>query len=275
MSGAFWIWALLALLGQEAPVETTTPSYPEVVRVLAIEARHVEGGTRYVDPSLDEVRELLESVPGNQFTEKGFFELEAHYGQEVEADLGGGYTLRFRPSELTELGGVVFECHIDLAEGARTVEALGVTGKATRGQGAVFRGLTLPEGELVVVLSIAKEEEEPGRRGSGGSGPESGGAAGGGAGSPGQVGAGDGAPENSDEESGLVPELQSRELAVEPEPLDETKESGQVHMDGQGSPPPDMATVEGILRALEEQDMAEQKSARGRRFDVVMKGDWW
>ena len=29
------------------------------------------------------------------------------------------------------------------------------------------------------------------------------------------------------------------------------------------------------VRALEEQDMAEQKDARSRRYDVVMKGDWW
>lgn len=275
MKGVHWVLALLALFGQDESVKTTTPTTPEVVRVLAIQARTVEGAPRYLDASLEVVRELLEKVPGNQFTEMGFFELEAHYGRDAVADLGGSYTLSFQPSELTELDEILFECHIDLTEGGRTVEALRVTGKAARGQGAVFRGLTLPEGELVVVMSIAKEEEESGRGGSGGSGQEQGGAGDGGASAPGEDGAGDGETNAPEEEPSTVPELQSRQLQIEAEPSEDSPEGGQTVAAGDGGVPPDRVTVEGILRALEEQDMAEQKSARGRRFDVVMKGDWW
>jgi hypothetical protein len=275
MKGVHWVLALLALFGQDESVKTTTPTTPEVVRVLAIQARTVEGAPRYLDASLEVVRELLEKVPGNQFTEMGFFELEAHYGRDAVADLGGGYTLSFQPSELTELDEILFECHIDLTEGGRTVEALRVTGKAARGQGAVFRGLTLPEGELVVVMSLAQAEDESGRGGSGGSGQEQGGAGDGGASAPGEDGAGDGETNAPEEEPSTVPELQSRQLQIEAEPSEDSPEGGQTVAAGDGGVPPDRVTVEGILRALEEQDMAEQKSARGRRFDVVMKGDWW
>ncbi len=275
MKGAHWILALLALFGQDDTVETTTPTTPEVVRVLAIQARTVEGAPRHLDASLEEVRALLEKVPGNHFTEAGYFELEAQYGQDAVADLGGGYAFSFRPSEMTELGEILFECHIDLKEGDETLEALRVTGKAARGHGAVFRGLKLPDGELVVVMSIAKEEEDAGRGGGGGRGQEGGGAGDGGAGSPGADGTSDGKTMAPEEEPSSVPELQSRERQIEPEPSEETAEGGQKVAVGNGAIPPDRATIEGILRALEAQDMAEQKNARGRRFDVKMKGDWW
>jgi hypothetical protein len=275
MKGIHWLLAILALFGQDDTAETTAPAVPELVRVLAIEARQVDGAPRHLDASLSGLGELLEKVPGNHFTEKGYFELEAHFGQEAVADLGGGYAFNFIASELTELGEIEFECHIDLTKDDRTVEALRVTGKAVRGQGAVFRGLTLPDGELVVVMSIAREEEESGRGGSGGSGQERGGAQGGGAGSPSEDGSGDGETKAPEERPSPVPELQSRQLQVESEPLDETTEGGATVAVGDGSPPPDMAAIEGILRALEEQDMAEQKNVRGRRFDVKMKGDWW
>lgn len=272
MRGMHLLLAMLTLLGQD---DTTETASPETVRVLAIEARQVDGAPRHLDASLSGLGELLEKVPGNQFTEKSYIELEAHFGQETVADLGGGYAFGFTASDVTELGEIEFACHIDLTEGDRTVEALRVTGKAVRGQGAVFRGLTLPQGELVVVMSIARADDPPGRGGSGGSGQERGGAEGGGAGSPGEEGAGDGDTKAPEERPSPLPELPSRQLQVEAEPLGETTERGGTVGVGDAAPPPDMAAIEGILRALEEQDMAEQKNARGRRFEVKMRGDWW
>jgi hypothetical protein len=37
----------------------------------------------------------------------------------------------------------------------------------------------------------------------------------------------------------------------------------------------DMETIEAILQNLEEKDRQEQKNARYRRSQVIIRGDWW
>lgn len=258
MNRALLCMGLIVLIGQ-APVEPPELPEAETVHVLAIQVREVTGGTRHVDPSLESLQELLTKVPGNHFSEIGFHEVEAPYGQDARVELGEGYTFTIRPTELTEDSEIVFECIIDLTERDSTVEALRVQGKAIRGEGAAFRGLALKEGEMMVIMSIAKAEEDSRGGGRGESGQD-------------REGAGDGFQKEERDPSPPVPVLESRA----PEPDRPAPPEGAVAVAGENAPAPaDRATIEGILRALEEQDMAEQKNARSRRYDVVFKGDWW
>jgi hypothetical protein len=268
------LFAVLSIFGQ-APEENATQPEAEVVRVLAVQVRDIAGASPHVDPSLESIQALLEKVPGNHFTELGFHEFDAPYGEDTSVDLGEGYAFAIRPTELNERGGIVFECHIDSTDADATVEALRVSGQAIRGQGAAFRGLRLAEGELLVIMSIAKAEDESSGGTSKGSGPSSeGGKGAGGKGVPGKDGAGDGQMEEEKTEP-VVPQLELR--AEEDDQEEDVPSSEDIMVEGRESTPlsPDRATIEGILRALEEQDVAEQKSARGRRYDIVMKGDWW
>lgn len=275
MNAPSLLLSLLLLLGQDTPVPSV-PESPEIVRVLAIEAREIPGAQRYVAHTLAPAKSLLEKVPGNHFTELGFHELTAYYGLAASADLGGGYTLLFQPNGLTEDGEVLFDCWIEVERAAGRVEALRVSGRAARGQGAVFRGLTLPQGEMVVIMNVARAEDPPssgGEPGSGGEGGEDGSGDGssGDAGTSGGSGAGDG---EAGKEAIVVPELPRR-----PEPDEEpaTPSNAVVVTGGpeDDGATPDLATMEGILRALDEQDLQEQRNRRSRRFDVVIQGDWW
>ena len=273
MSRVGMLMGLLSMLAQ-APPTPVAPSTPEVVRVLSIQGRQVDGAARYVAPSLAPLQHLLDQAPGNHFTEIGFHEIEVPYGQEGSVDLGGGgYTLWFGPTEYTEEGEVVFECHIDLKNGDKMVEALRVHGKVARGKGTAFRGLPLSEGEMMVVMSIARAEDHSGTSDSGAGGEENKGTGDGSAESHGREDIGNGPDGQGAEKVKLtpVPELESRNPVAPPEPPEApgTAASGAVPL------PTDMATIESILRALEEQDMQEQKNARRRRYDVVIRGDWW
>lgn len=273
MSTRVLLFTFLSLLGQ-ATEETATVPKSEVVRVLAIRVEDVAGAARHVEPSLEGVQEILAKVPGNRFTEMGFHEFDAPYGEDTGVELGEGYAFAIKPTELTEQGEIVFECHIDLTDGDGTVEALRVSGQAVRGQGAAFRGLRLIAGEMMVIMSIAKADEASDQGSSGGSGQSSqGGEGGGGKGEQGEDGAGDGQME--EEVEPVVPVLESRaEEKVKEESAPPSE--GIVVEEREATPlSPDKATIEGILRALEEQDMAEQKNARSRRYDIVMQGDWW
>lgn len=267
------LFSLLTMIAQ-APEEADTAAEAEVVRVLAIHVRDIPEASRHVDPSLASLQELLTKVPGNHFTEIGFHELEVPYGGEGRVDLGEGYGFTIRLSELTEQEEILFECHIDLTEGDGTVEALRVSGKAIRGQGAAFRGLSLDEGEMMVVMSIAQAEDDAGNAGSGGGGQRGEGGEGDGSrGEPGENGVGDGRTEEKEVEP-VVPVVPSP--PKENEDDDASPAEGFAVERGEGQPrSPDQATIEGILRALEEQDMAEQKNARSRRYDIIMRGDWW
>lgn len=276
MNALAMLLGLFSLLGQEA-TKPAAPTTSEVVRVLSIQARQVDGAARYLDPSLAPVRSLLEQVPGNHFKEIGFHEIKVAYGQEGSLDLGeGGYTFWFGPSKFTEAGEVVFECHIDLKDGDKTVEALRVNGKLARGKGTAFRGLPLSEGEMMVVMSIAREEEQSKTSDSGGSGDEGKGSGDGSGNAQGQEGTGNGpdGPGDEKKKGTPVPELESREPVPPPVRLEVPAVTGEITK-GEAPLPEDMSTIEGILRALEEQDMQEQKNSRNRRYDVVIRGDWW
>ena len=268
--------AVIGLFAQEAPEAPEAGASPEseVIRVLVLHATSEGREAVSLDPTLAPMRAWLSELPYDTFREAGFHEVEAPYGVDTGVAIDGRYTLYCLPREMTESGEVAFDAHIDVKDGDTVLEALRVSGQAARGHGITFRGLDRPGGELIVVLSVAKAAEGGGGAGrgqrasqEGSSGSGSDGTAGGGG-----AGGGDGAPPDSD-----TPDFA---LAGEERDEPESDTGGADSIPAESDDdmpelPPDLANVEGILRALEETDMREQENARSRRYEVIIRGDWW
>lgn len=274
---------LLGLIGQEAPegAAPETPAAPalapERVRILAIRATSEQRATPHFDPSLEPLENYLSALPWNTFREYRFEEVEAPYGVETTAPVDDRYQVTFTPSGMNDEDEVLFDASVNLTEAGETLEALAVSGRAARGHGIVFRGLGIPDGELIVVVSVA-EPPEPTQRGAGRDGEEqpSGDPAPGSAsaGSDSGGGSGQGGPgEDADEEPDWTLEAAPPEDEEAAEP--NVPEAAEGYADGDAPETPDTAALEAILRSLEEQDMREQKNARNRRYDVVIQGAWW
>lgn len=262
---------LIGLLGQAEP-EGGSPPAPEVIRVLAIHATNEGRQVPYLGPTLSPLEEYLTALPFDTFREAGYKQVDAPYNVDTAVPVNDRYTLHCTPRDLTDSGVVVFDAHIDVAERGRNIQALAVSGRSARGQGVVFRGLSMPAGELIVVMSVAKAPAPGGGAGGGNEGNDTSDGAGGqqDAGS----GGGAGGQENAGDETGDAG--MPMEEPQESEPGDDTGTPPASGFDDrEAPPPPDMANLEGILRALEEQDVREQEHARNRRFDVTFQGDWW
>ena len=263
---------ILALLGQADPGDAPS-SEPELIRVLAIHATSEGRASMKFDPTLAPLREYLTELPYDTFREVKFGEVEAPYGVDTAMPISERYAVHCIPLELNDAGEVVFDAFIQLTGDQGTVEALRVSGRAARGHGVVFRGLEMPSGELLVVLSIAKAQASGG--GGGGQGqranedPGSGDA---------REGDGEGGGDGQDGAQAGDTDP-STSVAEDPESEREgDADSGMARRYGvdEGLPlPPDLANVEGILNSLEEQDKREQESARNRRYEVIIRGDWW
>jgi hypothetical protein len=261
---------VVALLGQETPQEGAPPG-PEVFRLLTIHAQQEGRGQKVFDPTLSSLEEYLEKLPYDTFRETGFHELEAPYGADASVDLGHGYTFHGTPKAQTESGEVLFDARIELAEGESSLRALEVAGRAARGHGVVFRGLALPQGELIVVMSVAKAEEKGGGAGQGQQQSDQGGE-GSDHGQEGDGGEGSGQEDQTGEEE---PAADPQDAAPDVDEQPDASSDEERRNANETPVPPDLANVEAILRSLEEQDMREQKNARSRRFEVTVQGDWW
>lgn len=262
---------LSGLIGQ-GKTEAAKPAEQESVRVLVIHATDTGRGSLSFDPTLSPLQSLFEGLPYDTFREAGFHEVAVPYGAETAVSINERYVLHCLLREETEDGEVDFEIHIDLEAGEKDIEALRVTGMAAPGQGVFFRGLEMEEGELIVAFSIADGAGEGGGAGAGQG--EGQGAAGDGRGGPsnGRGRGQEGPSEDQDVPDRYMP------FDMQPEPDDDTEEEIDLPAlpgDTSGNLPPDLANVEGLLRALEEQDMREQQNARNRRYEVIIKGDWW
>ncbi len=267
----------LCLLGQKE-LEPTTPEEPERIRLLAIHGTDEGRSTMESDPSLAPVRDFLDTLPYDTYREVAYHEISIPYGEEASVRLGTIYSFHGRPMRLTDSGEVVLETHIDMKKDDQVVEALRVTGRAKRGHGMVFRGLSMPAGEMIVVMSVAEMPEEGG----------------------GQAGAGE-SQESSSSSSGNNPDQVAGESSgsgsgdsdvtptptEEPDPMPEEEEEdapeatlpppgdgGRVE-EGEEPLPPELANLEGILRALEEVDRREQAASRGHRGTTQFRESWW
>lgn len=270
-----YLMALLALLGQADPPpdpEGAAPAEPELLRVLAIHGTNMGRAVAAFDPTLAALETYLAELPWDTFREAGFHELEAEYGVDNSVAIDDRYTLHCMPRNLSDAGEVLFDAHISLAQGDGSVKALDVSGHAARGQGVVFRGLDIPGGELIVVMTIAKAPDA----GGGGTGQRPGDESGDGEqGAP--EGEGSGQGDAGDEEGEMETPLDpgAREAEEEEDAGEAPRQPREDDEDLALPPPPDLANLEGILRALEEQDEREQQNARNRRYDVIIRGDWW
>lgn len=279
-----WLVAILmgiALSGQ-APPETGTPDVPEAperIRVLAIHATSEGRDRPSVDPTLTSVSAFLEELPYDTFREASFHDFTVAYGEEGRAELNDTYAFLCKPLRLSEADEVVLEAWITMGLGDKRVEALRVTGRATRGHGLVFRGLTMPQGELVVIMSVAEATSEQGGSGGGASGSSSQQSQqqsqGSGKGGDSEGASGGNSPEQDDEEldpSALF-SLEEREEEAEDSPDEPSMAVEQREADG--DQPTELVNVEAILRELEEVDRREQAAMRKRREETRIRGDWW
>jgi len=279
MNAALAIGLFAALMAQ-TDLESAAPLPPERIRILAIWATGEAGAEMEFDAGLAPVQDFLETLPFSDFRELGFHDLEAPYGETVQAVLNSEYTLYCTPQRLTDSGEVVMEAHVDMRDGDAFVEALRVNGRSARGKGMVFRGFPLPGGEMVVVLSVAEAREEG--SGGGGSGQSEAGQSGSGKRGDGTT-AGD-APATGSADGELPA---GEESEPDPHAMAEEEDDGEVSfllapaeegiedLDREAPLPPELANLEGILRTLEEIDRREQTMKRARRFDTQVRGDWW
>lgn len=266
----------LCLLGQK-DLEPTTPEEPERIRLLAIHGLEEGRNTTQADPSLSSVREFLDTLPYDTYREVAYHEITIPYGEEVSVGLGAIYTFHGRPVRLTDSGEVVLEAHIDMKQGDQTVEALRVTGRAKRGHGMVFRGLSMPVGEMIVVMSVAELPQEGGGKAGAGESQESS-SDGTSGNNPSEsngesAGSGAGDTEVPGEEETPVPEEEEEEDSTIPS-LPPPGE-GELLEEHDAPLPPELANLEGILRALEEVDRQEQAASRTSREKSQLRGAWW
>ncbi len=265
---------LTSILAQK-DLEVTTPEDPERIRVLAIHATNEGRAVTSSDPTLAPVQEFLDTLPYDTFRELSFHELNIAYGEDGQAALNEVYTFHCRPVRLTEDAEVVLEAHVDMKSGDTVVEALRVTGRAARGQGMVFRGFAMPEGEMVVVMSVAEAREDQ-EGGTGGGEAQDGQEASGGSGSD---SSGDTPGSGSQEsEASVEPAAPDPNEPEEDKDKEEDRDSMSVSLSPteEESPlPPELANLEGILRALEEVDRREQAASRSRRYETQIRGAWW
>lgn len=260
---------LLGLLGQDAPEDAPPPQPPEILRVLAVHATNMGRTETFLEPALFQLEEYLSELPYDTFREAVYEQVEAAYGEATSVVINDDYTLYCIPQEMTEGGEILFEAYIELKQPREPIEAIRVSGQATRGQGVVFRGLTMPAGELIVVLSIAKANESDGGGGRGQQEGED----------PGSSGAEEEERGRGSGQDGDTPTDPDAELSLdepsEPESGEEDEQQLAVERAGDTPVPADLANVEAILSALEEQDDKEQKRARDGAHGVTIQGDWW
>jgi len=267
----------LCLLGQKE-LEPATPEEPERIRLLAIHGLDEGRTTTETDPSLSSVREFLDTLPYDTYREVAYQEITIPYGDEVSVRLGSIYSFHGRPVRLTDSGEVVLETHIDMKQADQVVEALRVTGRAKRGHGMVFRGLSMPVGEMIVVMSVAEIPQEGGGKAGSGESQESSSDSASGNSSSESSGESSGSGSGNTETSGDTPEpmpAEEDEEEEDPQPSLPPPGDGELLEEHDAPLPPELANLEGILRALEEVDRREQAASRTNRDTSKLRGAWW
>lgn len=264
----------LCLLGQKE-LEPTTPEEPERIRLLAIHGLDEGRTTTEADPSLASVREFLDTLPYDTYREVAYHEITIPYGDEVSVRLGAIYSFHGRPVRLTDSGEVVLETHIDMKQADQVVEALRVTGRAKRGHGMVFRGLSMPVGEMIVVMSVAEIPQEGGGKSGAGESQESSSTSSSGNNSSESSGESSGSGAGDTETPGEEADPMPEEEEEEPQPSLPPPGGGNLLEEQEVPLPPELANLEGILRALEEVDRQEQAASRTNRGTSKLRGAWW
>ena len=247
--------------GQGAP---TPGEHTEMIEVVAIKARQT--GVPEIDPSLREAEPLLRNLLFDTF--------ELVFREEKPVELGAFGLFPLNDSYLLQvvLGPqlsqqeVGLEVAVLLVTGQQPVNALRASGQVPRGRALVFRGLELPEGELVVLVSVKppenQDQQDQQQQSAAAQQQEQ------------QQQQQEEQDENQQSEDEESQEEQEQPMA-QSQPQDQDEEQDAQEQEREQPSPEELQNIEALLESLREQDRREQQDAQNRRQRVIVTGDWW
>lgn len=234
----------------------------EIVEMKALRASNEGMAQKEIDPALRGLAPVLEALPFDRFSPIAEETKEAPYGRETLIPINSEYTLSIRPIERNAKDGLVLlEARIIMSREGRKINALSTRAEAATGQPLLFRGLELNNGELVVVMRLAQQDD--GSQGSGESTAQ-------------------------DQEKPEQQEAQEQEEQETP-PEEQQEETQPGEEENDQAPPPavepketapedekqDMQNIEALLQSLEEMDRREQQELRNQRDHIDVRKGWW
>lgn len=262
MSGFNATLLILAVLAQPwAPPSPGAPAIPdndsELIELTALRASTEGHGRKSIDPALRGLSAIIETLPFDSFAPIAKEQKEAPYGRETLIPINGDYTLYIKPLERDREAGLVrLDARIVMLREGRSINALNTRAEAAIGQPLLFRGLELPNGELVIIMRLAQQDNES-----------------------------QGGGEASTQEP---PEEQDQQEQQEEPPEEQQEENPPEDQQNEDSPPApesaemkpdeekqDMQNIEAILQSLEEMDRREQQDLRNRRDHIDVRKGWW
>lgn len=264
-----------------APPAATVPQAPiqgpeaetqlaETVQVVAVQARQT--GTPASDPSLKPFQAALKKLPYDTFDLIYQHEQSAQYGAPSIFPLNDTYTAIATLKGSSSQGQVEIELSVKVKQEQQELDALRATGTIPRGQPVILRGMELPEGELIVLLTVKQPEQDKQQQDK------------------------QQQQQQQDEQQQQQNEQQQQQNEQEqqnqdkpqkpdkdqnnqqqmaqnqPEQQQEDQQSQQMKEPSQEQ----MQNIEAILESLRETDRKEQKNqVQDKRQRVVVSGDWW
>lgn len=279
---------------QQAPQAQEVP-----VVVVAIKATKEGRTTPAMDAELKPFAKVLDALgPQDTFELIAMEKKASPMGVETRFTVNGIYTAYVQPVQTVDTpeGGQRFDLQmrVEMLRGSDYIDAVRARGEAAPNQAMVLRGMDLDVAELVVVVMVSPEGDQ-GEQGNqqqeqqdqqqqdqqqqdqkpqqGGEQSEQDKQE-----EQEEQGEKDLASSNPDEEK-KEEEQEGEQEAPRPLPGEQEQEQQQSPQEqddeAQDGTPRDMETIEAILQNLEEKDRQEQRNARYRRNQVIVRGDWW
>ena len=207
-----------------------------------------EGKTSPDIPSdLGWVGAVLGVLPFDTYETISQGEHTAPNGAPTNIGINAEYSFNITPFGANEQGVVDVALRIVMADGRNAYQA---PAQLATGKPLAFRGLTMDEGEMVVLVRL-KQEDGDGESSS----PE----------------ASETPPEDEEGEE-KEGEAEQQESDSEGQ---EDQEQGTPEEREEGEEPKDLKNLEALLQSLEDLDRREQEEARNQRDRIRLKGDWW
>jgi hypothetical protein len=129
------------------------------VSIVAVQARHAGGDTKTFGPGLDDVKTAIEGLDFDSFTKVKGVTISANSDDETSVAINDAYTLFLKCLSRGKDGRVKLEARIELTPkkaGAAPVTALRTELTMAPGKHVNLGGLRLDEGELILVLRVAR-----------------------------------------------------------------------------------------------------------------------
>lgn len=235
----------------------------EQLQVVAVQARQT--GTPAMDDSLKPFQATLKKLPFDKFDLVYQHEQAAPYGVPTVFPINDQYSVEAALRGSNSQGMVDLEVQVKLQQGQQSLVALRAAGSVPRSRPVILRGLELPEGELLIFLTLKQSDQQ----------------------------------QKKDQQQQQQQQQDQQEQQNEQDDKDKKQDQTQEQQDdqqqqmaqNQANPEKEqeeqeqeakepsqeqMQNIEAILESLREVDRKEQKSqAANRRERVVVSGDWW